>query len=57
MRSNSRHIYLLMVRYTRYGYTHAAMLPKDFHELEETKLVFSGNIQTMVDHYRLAEAT
>ena len=35
---------------------HCTMLPKDFHNLKETNLVFSGNIQTMVDHYRLAEA-
>lgn len=34
---------------------HALCLPKDFHKMEETKLIFSGNIQTMVDHYRLLE--
>lgn len=35
----------------------AICLPKDFHNLKETRLVFSGNIQTMVDHYHLAGAT
>lgn len=35
----------------------AICLPRDFHELKETQLVFSGNIQTMVDHYHLASAT
>lgn len=33
----------------------ALCLPKDFHDLKESRVVFSGNIQTMVDHYHLAE--
>lgn len=33
---------------------HATMLPKDFHNLEETQLIFTGNMQTLVDHYRLS---
>lgn len=31
----------------------ALCLPKDFHNLKETRMVFSGNIQTMVEHYHL----
>ena len=34
----------------------ALCLPKDFHNLKETRMVFSGNIQTMVDHYHLLSA-
>ena len=32
----------------------AVCFAKDFHELTETKMVFSGNIQGMVDRYHLA---
>ena len=27
--------------------------PKDFHKLKETNLVFTGNLQTMAEHYQL----
>lgn len=32
---------------------HALCLPKDLHKMVESNLVFTGNIQTMVDHYNL----
>lgn len=32
----------------------AICLPKDFHNLKETQLVFTGDMQSFVDHYQLA---
>lgn len=34
----------------------ALCLPRDFHNLKETRMIFSGNLQGMVDHYRLAKS-
>lgn len=33
----------------------AVCFPKDFAELEETRMIFSGNLQGMADQYHLAE--
>ena len=35
---------------------HALCLPKDFHKMPQSRLIFAGNTQTMVDHYALAES-
>ncbi len=33
---------------------HSALcLPRDFHEMKETRMIFSGDLQSLADHYQL----